>query len=177
MQNHYNYVFDNLTSTYNFVTKNKILYRVAFVVDQTFSTISGEEIPNVFQIILEKGNDEFEVYDSKVSKTVASIIENFFQNVENALIYVCSEEKDKAEKRNMIFDRWYKNYKHKDFISKIDKIISIRTSNIEVQQLYTSLIFHKENPNQIRLIEIYDQIENTLNTDSKENRCRFEMKN
>ncbi|WP_300674707.1 hypothetical protein [Soonwooa sp.] len=54
MQNHYNYVFDDITNTYNFTTKNSILYRVAFIVDETFSAISGEEIPNIFQIIAKK---------------------------------------------------------------------------------------------------------------------------
>ncbi len=56
MQSHYNYVFDEITNTYNFVTKNQILYRVAFIIDETFSTISGEEISNIFQLVIEKSN-------------------------------------------------------------------------------------------------------------------------
>ena len=70
MQNHYNYVFDEITSTYNFTTKNNFLYRIAFIEDATFSSISGEEIPNVFQIIIEKASDEVEPFDPKVSKTI-----------------------------------------------------------------------------------------------------------
>lgn len=106
MQNHYNYTFDNITNTYNFSTKNEILYRVAFIVDETFSTISGEEIPNIFQIVIEKATDEVEPYDSKVSKTIEDIIERFFQKVENSLIYVCSDDNEKAIQRHKIFDRW-----------------------------------------------------------------------
>ena len=98
MQNHYNYIFDDLTRTYNFVTKNNILYRVAFIVDHTFSFIAGKEIPNVFQLILEKTNDEIETFDPKVSKTIEDIVERFFHNIKNSLIYVCSEENDKARK-------------------------------------------------------------------------------
>jgi hypothetical protein len=56
LQSHYNYVFDEITNTYNFVTKNQILYRVAFIIDETFSTISGEEISNIFQLVIEKSN-------------------------------------------------------------------------------------------------------------------------
>lgn len=93
MQNHYNYVFDNITNTYNFVTKNNILYRVAFIVDETFQTISGEDIPNIFQLVVEKANREIEPFDPKVSKTIESLIERFFQKTENSLIYNCSEEK------------------------------------------------------------------------------------
>ena len=92
MQNHYNYVFDDITNTYNFTTKNNLLYRVAFIFDETFSTISGKEIPNIFQLVIEKATDEVEAYDSKVSKTMENIIERFFHKVENSLIYICSDD-------------------------------------------------------------------------------------
>lgn len=78
MRNHYNYTFDNITNTYNFTTKNNILYRVAFVVDETFSVISNEEIPNIFQLVIDKANDELEPYDVKVSRTIENIVERFF---------------------------------------------------------------------------------------------------
>jgi hypothetical protein len=78
LQNLYNYVFDDITNTYNFTTKNNILYRVAFIVDETFSTISGEEIPNIFQLVIEKANEETEPLDIKVSRTIEDIVERFF---------------------------------------------------------------------------------------------------
>ena len=93
MQNHYNYFFDNISNTYNFLTENNILYRVAFIVDDTFNTISGEDIPNVFQLVVEKAYLGLEPFDPKVSKTIESIIMRFFNKIENSLIYVCSEEK------------------------------------------------------------------------------------
>lgn len=163
MQNHYNYLFDPITNTYNFVTKNNILYRVAFIVDETFSTISGEDIPNIFQLIIEKANDELEPFDAKVSKTIENIIERFFQKTENALIYVCSEENDKARARQIIFNRWYNNSEHKETIIKIDNIIKFKISEFEIQRLYTSFMFHKQNANYKKLIQIYNQIEKVLN--------------
>ena len=75
MQSHYNYAFDSITNTYNFTTKNNIIYRVAFVEDYTFSTISNIEIENVFQIVVEKASIEKESLDSKVAKTIEKIIE------------------------------------------------------------------------------------------------------
>ena len=78
LRTHYNYAFDNITNTYNFTTKNNILYRVAFVVDETFSAISNEDIPNVFQLIIGKASDELEPYDAKVSRTIENIVARFF---------------------------------------------------------------------------------------------------
>ncbi len=164
MQNHYNYVFDDITNTYNFATKNNILYRIAFIKDETFSTISGEEIKNVFQLIVDKASDFIEPFDSKVSRTIENIIERFFQNVENSLIYICSDESEKAEKRYEVFNRWYENSKTKDKIIKIDNIISILISENVEQKLYTSFIFHRHNSNYEKLIEIYNQFEKVLNS-------------
>ena len=167
MQNHYNYVFDDITNTYNFATKNNILYRIAFVIDETFATISGEEIPNIFQLVVEKAGDEKEPFDSKVSKTIEDIIERFFQKIENSLIYICSDENDKAEKRHEIFNRWYKRSKYRESIIKIDNIIMVSINKTEKQKLYTSFMFHKQNSNFEKLIEIYHQIEKVLNEEKQ----------
>lgn len=85
MQNHYNYVFDDITNTYNFATKNNILYRIAFIIDETFTSVSGEEILNIFQLVVEKAGDEKEPFDSKVSITIEDIIERFFHKIEKVL--------------------------------------------------------------------------------------------
>ena len=165
MQNHYNYVFDDITNTYNFTTKNNILYRVAFIVDETFSTISGEEIPNIFQLVVEKATDEVEPYDAKVSKTIEDIIERFFHKVENSLIYVCSDDNEKAMQRHKIFDRWYKKSEHKSSVMKIDNIITVEIDAENVQKLYTSFLFHRDNPAYEKLMRIYNQIAEALNRD------------
>lgn len=163
MENLYNYVFDDITNTYNFSTRNNILYKVAFLVDETFSTVSGENIPNIFQIVVEKASDSLEPFDPKVSKTIESIVERFFQKTENSLIYVCSDEKDNAKSRHRVFDRWYENSQYSDVIVKIDKVISVKTSSFGIYNLYTSFMFHKKNTNFEKLIEIYNQIEKVLN--------------
>lgn len=158
MQNHYNYTFDHLTQTYNFTTKNNILYRVAFIVDETFSVISGEEITNVYQVIVEKINEDIEPFDNKVSKTIEDIIEKFFRNIDNSLIYVCIDNDEKGKLRFEIFNRWYKNSKHQEYILKIDNVFQFQTNKI-----YTSFMFHKSNLNFKKLIGIYNKIEEILN--------------
>lgn len=163
MRTHYNYSFDNITNTYNFTTKNNILYRVAFVVDETFSTISNEEIPNVFQLVIDKATDELEPYDAKVSRTIEDIVVRFFKNVLNSMIYICSDEDNKAKTRFKVFDRWYKKSEYKSIIEKIDTIIQYKISETVTQKMYTSFMFHQDNPSHQKLVEIYSQIEKILN--------------
>lgn len=165
MRNHYNYVFDEITNTYNFLTKNDILYKIAFIIDETFTTISGEDIPNVFQLIIEKANEIIEPYDPKVSKTIEHIIERFFQKIENSLIFICSDDDEKALKRHEIFNRWYKKSTYKDVIIKIDNIITVSVGEHEKQKLYTSFMFHKQHSNFEKLLEIYSQLAKVLNDD------------
>lgn len=163
MRNHYNYSFDNLTNTYNFTTKNKILYRVAFVIDETFSSITNEEINHIFQLIIDKASEEIEPYDAQVSRTIENIVEHFFKNASNSIIYVCSDDNDKAKTRFEVFDRWYKKSNYKDFIVKIDNVIELKTNENDTQKFYTSFMLHVKNPNRQKLIDIYNLIEKSLN--------------
>jgi len=138
---------------------------VAFVVDETFSSISGEEIPNIYQLVVEKANDETEPLDSRVSATIENIIERFFNDERNALIYICSDTDNKANLRNKVFNRWYQKSKYKDVIFKIEKALPIKSPGFPEQQIYTSFMFHKQNPNYKKLKEIYNKIDDVLNND------------
>lgn len=167
LQNRYNFVFDNTTDTYNFTTKNNICYRVSFVVDQTFSTLSGQEISGIYQLVVEKVTEELEPFDSKVSKTIEIIVAKFFQNIHNSLIYVCSEEGEKAEVRYKIFSRWYNTSIFRETIVKIDNVIKADIGEDVPCILYTSFMFHRKNADFERLIAIYKKIESVLNTQNK----------
>lgn len=167
MQTHYNYTFDNITETFNFTTKNNILYRVAFVVDDTFSSISNKEVPNVFQLVIDKASNKIEPFDKRVSKTIEDIVKRFFQNAQNSMIYICTDGDSKAKTRFKVFDRWYKNSIYNSSVIKIDNIIQIKSSETETQKIYTSFMFHQNNPNHKSLIRIYKQIEEVLNNDKE----------
>jgi len=85
------------------------------------------------------------------------VIDRFFQKTENSLIYICSDENEKAEKRHEIFNRSYKKSKFKDHIIKIDNIISFPIGEHLSQKLFTSFMFHKQNSNCEKLIgEFYN---------------------
>lgn len=165
LRSRYNYVFDSTTNTYNFTTKNNICYRVSFVVDQTFSTLSGQEISGVYQLVVEKVTEELEPLDSKVSKTIESIVAKFFQNIHNSLIYVCSEEGEKAEARYKVFSRWYNTSVYRETIMKIDNIIKVEIGEDAPCILYTSFMFYKQNRDFEKLLEIYNTIEAVLNSE------------
>ncbi|UGS22678.1 DUF6169 family protein [Flavobacterium channae] len=161
MPNQYNYTYNEATSTYNFTTKNDIEYKIVFIVDESLDIASEVHIENIYQIIIEKITDKIEPFDALVSKTIENIITAFFANVQNSLIYICSENDDKAETRFNVFDRWYKN-STLESVTKVDNIINCEAEG-NVYTIYTSLLYHNENPNIEYVMTAYQKIENILN--------------
>ncbi len=161
MPNQYNYTFNKATSTYNFTTKNDIEYKIVFIIDETLDVASEVHIENIYQIIIEKITAKIEPFDVLVSKTIENIISTFFANVQNSLIYVCSENDEKAESRFNVFNRWYRN-STLESITKVDNIINCESEG-NIYTIYTSLLYHNENPNVHNILEAYHKIENILN--------------
>lgn len=112
---------------------------------------------------MEKATEELEPFDSKVSKTIESIVAKFFQNSHNSLIYICSEEGGKAEIRHKVFSRWYETSVYRETIVKMDNVVKVEIGEDSICVLYTSFMFHKQNPGFEMLIEIYGRIEAVLN--------------
>ncbi|MBP1222477.1 DUF6169 family protein [Flavobacterium sp. 1355] len=162
MPNPYNYSFNDSTQSYHFLTKNNIDYRVAFIDDQTFSAVSGIEMQNIYQIIIEKVEDKREKFDSQVSSTIQSIVLSFFKNSQNAMIYICDDKDDKGKKRFNAFERWYKNCESNGFINKINNVIVCYTEE-KHWTLYTSLLYHEDNSNKDTIVEVYHTLQEILN--------------
>ncbi|MWB92869.1 hypothetical protein GON26_00670 [Flavobacterium sp. GA093] len=163
MPNLYNYSFCEDSQFYYFITKNNIEYRVAFIIDETFSAVSGLEINNIFQIIIEKANfDETEKLDILVSATIKVIISSFFENSQNSIIYVCDDKDKKSQKRFNVFNRWYQKSGLIKTITKVDNIIICQTEN-ENFSIYSSLLYHQDNQNKDTILEVYNTIQEILN--------------
>ncbi len=162
MQNHYNYAFDSTTNAYIFATKNNILYRIAFIVDETFSTILNTEVDNIFQLVVEKLSTEIEPFDPIVSKTIVAIIEVFFKNTDKAILYICLNSDSKASARFQLFHKWYMGSKLRSEIIKLDESISYSYEQHESLAFYASILIQKRNANLETLIDAFHQIKRLL---------------
>lgn len=161
-QGHYNYFFDESVSAYSFSTDKGAIYRIAFTKDHTFSSIARtEEFENQYQLIIERVSEEKVSHDPKIAATIGLIIVRFFETRSNSLLCVCSEEDGKEEYRFRAFARWYKTSQAKEYILKEDRILEIEY-NGTVNKYYTSFLYHKENPNKNRLLDVYDSFQTAL---------------
>ena len=165
MLKQYNYTFNSDSGYYSFFTKRKIEYRIAFYEDFTLASCASDEIElgNVYQITIDKISLEPAPYDKLVSATIKNIIASFFENIHNALIYICDDNDKKAFQRFSVFDRWYSNSSMTHYITKLNNVIEI-DSDLETIKLYTSLMFHKDNSNKENIKEVFNSISTTLNS-------------
>ena len=160
--NHYKYSFNTVTNSYDFTTKNQIIYKVSFIEDETLNAItSTNNFNNIFQIVIEKYTDELAPFDTRVSKTVEQIISAFFESKHNALLYVCSNDDSKSKIRFEAFHRWYNKSDQKSVIIKLDNILNFDSDNC-TSTLYTSILYHIENPQADILHEVFNNLQNNL---------------
>ena len=164
MPNPYSYNFDSNSLIYQFTTKNQIAYSIAFIDDGTLNSISSIEIKNVYQVVIEKNSEELEPFDIQVFLTIDLIIRNFFKNIENALIYVCSNNDGKDELRFKTFSRWYNKSQQKEFICKVDNVLQFDEFDTII---YTSLLYHINHKNIEQIINTFKEIEKILNEDKE----------
>ena len=76
------------------------------------------------------------------------------------MIYICSE--GKAKIRHKVFSRWYETSVYRETIVKMDHVVKVEDT---ICVLYTSFMFHKQNPEFETLIEIYGRKEAVLNAE------------
>lgn len=154
------------SKSFKFRTDNNLTYNVFFNPDDQLNIISNERINNIYQLSLEKIENEIEPYDKKISKTVEHVIFNeFFNNKDNILLYVSSDDDKRAKLRNRTFDRWYQRSKYKENIRKVDNLVKYKEEGQPDLEIHTAILFHLENNNAQKLISVFKSAEEELNRD------------
>lgn len=87
-----------------FQTRNKVIYGVAFLED---SPIGGCD---TYQLTISNKNDRHEAFDPYVRATILLIIEEFFCENSNVLIYICGTTDGREAVRNRLFLKWFEEY-------------------------------------------------------------------
>lgn len=85
-----------------------LVYEVGFVEDYTFFD------KNTYQFfIVEKNGSRF-LKDPLVKETVWAIIEVFFRENSNVLLYVCDTSDGRQASRDRLFDIWFYEYEKQE---------------------------------------------------------------
>ncbi|MBQ1697758.1 MAG: hypothetical protein II075_07725, partial [Bacteroidales bacterium] len=89
--------------------------------------------------------------DKKIAQTVICIIEEFFRQNPDILLYFCSTEDGKQAQRARLFLRWFNG-------AEQQKNYLIRTAEVkgEGRMEYVALIAQRSNPNINQIVDFFD---------------------
>lgn len=141
-------------TSYVFDTCNGARIAVAFAPQQTVAFLNG------YWLGIENQNGIPTLSDKNVRKTVFCILEEFFHNNPDYLLYICEYKDDRQEIRNRMFRSWFNSYEYKErffFMSKQTKY--------QDNETYVSLIVAKNNYMYDEIKGFFDEVVELFNRD------------
>ncbi len=121
-------------NTAYFVTDSGIEYLVGFIEDTNMG------IPNTYQLFITRKNKNKTIgVDVKIAETISAIVNSFFRNNKNILVYICDTSDKHEAARHRKFKAWCQRYAD-------ENILSMNTESIEVEDntYYASMILARE---------------------------------
>jgi len=151
-------------STYYFTTISGIIYRAIFIkYGELFKGTVGEIFAdNVYMFNIENVTPVIKLpsRDPGIFLTVECIIEHFFTNPDNILIYVCDVADKRELARSRMFNWWYLRAKNKsNYIKVADTIIT------DDADMYSAVIFKKDNAFNAEIIKACNDLNAQLKKD------------
>ena len=144
------------------VTKIADDMHVAFFTDYGVQYIAGFEkdditmpITATYQFSIINFNNKKSPRDPKVRETIIAIIENFFMESQEVMLYICETGDGKQSMRSRLFGYWVNHYK------KMWKIMFLTASISDEDGItnYASIIIRQDHP---RLKEVIREFSDTV---------------
>ncbi len=121
--------------TVEFTTDYGVEYHINFMADYSI----WED--NAYQFVIINKNKKASPNDEKLKNTLFAIVENFFSENKNILLYICETGDGKQEARSKLFLRWFGNYKNASkYYMQDTEIVNEEESN------YAALIIRRDHP-------------------------------
>ena len=131
---HY-YVMLSPKGGYIFETESGIHYTISFEEDAPIGSCS------TFQFVIEKMEMVRSGYDAKIEQTILAILNEFFVEHLDVLLYMCDDSDGREANRNRLFLTWFKKH-------AAPERFTIRTASaiVEGKGFYAAIIVENRNP-------------------------------
>lgn len=134
---------------YEFVTDFGVRYSIGFLFDESIIT-SG-----AYQFIISNVNHQVSPKDDKVRNTIMLMIDEFFRQNEDVLLYICETGDGKQAMRNRLFQYWFSQYEKKNDFTFLSS--SVTDSDGVVN--YATIIISNKSP---RLTDVVSEFTETI---------------
>lgn len=118
-----------------FQTRSGVIYGIAFLDD---TPIGGCE---TYQLTISNKNDKHGAFDPDVKETILIIVEDFFLDNSNVLIYICDTSDGREAVRNRLFLKWFEEY-----ADNAHFYIQTARATIEGEGFFAAIIAKLNNP-------------------------------
>lgn len=146
------YEFEKLSNGagYKFITSSGDIY-IAYFTEFVLLAPTGNDL-----VVLSFGftckrsdNKKHQHYDIKVKQTIIFIIKEFFEEQnENAILYICINNDEKARNRQITFNSWFNEF-------NVDLEKHNSHESLGSLGFYSSILFKRNNPNKQNLIAAF----------------------
>ena len=145
------YVMLSPRGSYIFETDNGIHYTISFEEETSFG---GCE---TYQFVVEKREQVRSAHDPKVELTILAIVNQFFLENLDVLLYMCDDSDGREANRNRLFLTWFRKHAAPDRFT-------IRTASavIEGTGFYAAIIAENRNPLLETIIEDFERTAQVL---------------
>ena len=92
--------------------------------------------------------------DPKFRQTLMAIVEEFFSQNDDVMLYVTETRDDKQASRNRLFVRWFHAYEHSDRY-----VIRTAEGKMDGQMNFMAIILRRDNP---RLQQVFEEFDETI---------------
>lgn len=135
-----------------FHTQTNVVYYVSFKQDMEIAGLDS------YQFIIERKSEK-QGYDADVKESIIAIINEFFAQNNDILLYICDTSDGREAIRNRLFIRWFME-------SDIDNMLEIKTANaiVEGEGMFFAIIFKKSNPRYAEISHEFDEASAYLTT-------------
>lgn len=136
-----------------FATNLDIHYLISFEIEEP---VGGCE---TFQFVIQKLDKQRSPHDAKVEQAILAILNVFFEENLDVLLYMCDDSDGREANRNRLFLAWFKKH-------AAPERFTIRTASaiVEGKGFYAAIIVENRNPLLKNIIEDFESTAQALTT-------------
>ena len=131
-----------------FYTDYEVEYEISIKVNDTF-------VPSgAYTLDIRNKHNHTSPGDPKFKLTLMAIIEEFFRQNNDVMLYVTETKDDKQASRNRLFVRWFNTYEYRS-----QYVLKTAEGKMDGQMNFMAIILKRDNP---RMSQVFQEFEETI---------------
>lgn len=128
-------VMADTEETVRFITDEGVEYMVAFIEDNNLG------IDHAYQLVISNiSKTNLKGVDVKIGQTIASIVNSFFTDNRNVLLFICDTSDNHQAARSRKFSSWFQKYADQNNIAMETEVIKVDENAYFISVIYCKTV-------------------------------------